>query len=114
MTIPKFEPVAEVLWYDPALRHTPEPAGKIIDGSMSFIESADIGTQLYTADQLTEAYEAGKRDAIPEGWVLVPKEPTEEMLRAPWLKIDEQTSFKLKTAHNYYKAMLAAAPKGEE
>lgn len=74
MTMTKFEPVAEVLWYDPALRHTPEPAGKIIDGSMSFIESADIGTQLYTADQLTEAYVAGKRDAIPEGWVLVPKE----------------------------------------
>jgi hypothetical protein len=60
MTIPKFEPVAEVLWYDPALRHTPEPAGKIIDGSMSFIESAAIGTQLYTADQLSAAYEAGK------------------------------------------------------
>jgi len=29
---------------------------------------------LHTDDQLTEAYEAGKRDAIPEGWVLVPKE----------------------------------------
>jgi hypothetical protein len=64
------------------------------------------------SDAKREAVEAGKRDAIPEGYVLVPNEPTEEMLRAPWLKIDEQTSFKLKTAHNYYKAMLAATPKG--
>ena len=66
MTMPKFESVAEVLWYDPVLRMTPEPAGKIIDSSLAFIESAAIGTQLYTSDQLTEAYEAGKRDAIPE------------------------------------------------
>lgn len=98
MTMPKFEPVAKVLVIDEVGRE------------LVF----NLQKPLYTSDQLSEAYEAGKRDAVPEGWVLVPNEPTEEMLRAPWLKIDEQTSFKLKIAHNYYKAMLAAAPKGEE
>ena len=108
MTMPKFEPVAEVLWYDPALRHTPEPAGKIIDGSMSFIESAAIGTQLYTAEQLAEAYEAGKLDAIPEPMTLPPLYPDESR--------EEQFGLM-----NYARgwnacraAMLAAAPKGEE
>lgn len=59
---------------------------------------------LHTDDQLAEAYDAGKRDAIPEGYVLVPKEPTEKMLTAMsssgWLT-------------GNYKAMLTAAPKGE-
>ena len=116
MTMPKFEPVAFV---------QSDPNGHLHLAKITKTEACQnldqwdrqVGWKavpLYTADQLTEAYEAGKRDAIPEGWVLVPKEPTEEMLRAPWLKIDEQTSFKIKTTHNYYKAMLAAAPKGEE
>lgn len=62
---------------------------------------------LYTADQLAEAYEAGKRAGIPEGWVVVPKEPTKEMLQA---------GFDVQGSHLYgltYSAMLAAAPKGE-
>jgi len=95
--MPKFEPITKMLVLDEAERE------------LVF----NLQKPLYSADQLTEAYEAGKRDAIPEGWALVPKEPTEEMLRAPWLNIDELTSFKLKTSHSYYKAMLAAAPKGE-
>lgn len=107
MTMPKFEAVA---W-----RYELK-AGEYTFAEKRYFDEAYVQRviALHTAEQLAGAYEAGKRDAIPEGWVLVPKEPTEEMLRAPWLKIDEQTSFKLKTAHNYYKAMLAAAPKGEE
>ena len=111
MTIPKFEPVAEVLWYDPALRHTPEPAGKIIDGSMSFIESAAIGTQLYTADQLTEAYEAGKRDAIPEGWMLVPKEVLDRFPEINLSNYDHEDACNLNAWG--VELVLAAAPKGE-
>ena len=102
MTIPEFKPIA---WTNKQGDYFEAVRKDTVFGSHT--------RPLYTADQLTEAYEAGKRDATPEGWVLVPKEPTEEMLRAPWLKIDEQTSFKLKIAHNYYKAMLAATPKGE-
>ena len=45
------EPVAEVVWFDPALRYEPEKAGKIIDGSIAFMESAPLGTKLHTTPQ---------------------------------------------------------------
>ncbi len=98
MTMPKFEPVA---W-----RY------ELKAGEYTFAEKRYLNetyalrpTAIHTADQLVEAYEAGKRDAIPEGYVLVPKEPTEKMLTAMsssgWLT-------------GNYKAMLTSAPKGEE
>ena len=43
------EAVAEVVWYDPQLSHFPEKPGKIIDGSIAFMESAEIGTKLFAA-----------------------------------------------------------------
>lgn len=79
------------------------------------------GTYYKEPEQLlTEAYEAGKRDAIPEGWVLVPKEPTEEMeLRGAectnsidWGDCPADAPYDL--ASTVYAAMLAAAPKGED
>lgn len=42
------EPVAEVVWFDPALAMSTESAGKIIDGSMQFMDSVPIGTKLFT------------------------------------------------------------------
>lgn len=44
---------------------------------------------------------------IPEGWQLVPKEPTTEMLKACW-------GTRYCGDDNNYKAMLAAAPKGPQ
>ena len=50
------------------------------------------------------AWQAAKAQAIPEGFVLVPKEPTQEMLiAADNCAIDGKV-----TANNIYKAMLAA------
>ena len=43
------EAVAEVVWYDPQLSQFPEKPGKIIDGSIAFMESAEIGTKLFAA-----------------------------------------------------------------
>ena len=49
-------------------------------------------------------WQAAKAQAIPEGFVLVPKEPTQEMLiAADNCAIDGKV-----TANNIYKAMLAA------
>lgn len=45
------EPVAEVVWFDPLLSDQPLKAGKIIDGSLRFMDAVEIGTQLYTAPQ---------------------------------------------------------------
>lgn len=44
--------------------------------------------------------------SIPEGWVMVPEEPTDEMVQ---LAIDMNDGFR-----NGYKAMIAAAPKPQE
>ena len=55
--------------------------------------------------------------SIPEGWQLVPIEPTSEMLEAAYKShwtiqvADDAYEF---NAENPYKAMLAAAPKPEE
>ena len=104
MTMPKFEPAC--YWI--------EDAEQFHIGLKPF---ALAWKPLHTADQLTEAYEAGKRDAIPEGWVLVPKEPTEIMLvlgqeeyaLGPKGAIEDCIE-----AQDIYAAMLAAAPKGAE
>lgn len=45
---------AQVLWFDPALRIGPEPAGKIIDASMAFMAGARLGTKLFSREQVRE------------------------------------------------------------
>lgn len=62
-------------------------------------------------DQLTEAYEAGKLDAIPEGWVLVPKEPIGWTHSCPVLCLDGVELWIDRCPHC---GKPAAAPKGEE
>ncbi len=98
MTMPKFEPVA---W-----RYELK-AGEYTFAEKRYLNEtyAPRPTALHPADQLTEAYEAGKRDATPEGYALVPKQPTLLMLRA---------MYPCESTTEAYKAMLAAAPKGEE
>lgn len=45
---------------------------------------------------------------IPDGWQLVPKEPTAEMNKAGWAAINEHDEI-----NPTYRAMLAAAPQQE-
>ena len=61
MTMTKFEPVGYYFRDDPKYFAMPG-AGY----SHEYPTNALDVVPLYTADQLTEAYEAGKRDAIPE------------------------------------------------
>lgn len=125
MTMPKFESVAQnhILYktYDTdAPEAIKDRNGYVALGLCKICGKGEAELDgpcvpLYTADQLTEAYEAGKRDVIPEGWVLVPKVPTEEMLIAgmetPCTASDEDWR---DDYVDVYKSMLAAAPKGEE
>lgn len=61
-----------------------------------------VGTKLYTAPQ---------PPALPDGWQLVPKEPTREMKNAGGrYKIHCAVTGEQKTVGGYYRAMLAAAP----
>ena len=45
---------------------------------------------------------------IPDGWVVVPVEPTEEMNKAGWTAMNEHDAI-----NPTYRAMLAAAPQQE-
>lgn len=49
--------------------------------------------------------------AVPEGWQLVPKEPTTEMLKSVW-SLHHANGREI--ASVIYEALLAAAPKQEE
>ncbi len=51
------------------------------------------------------AYEAGNSPVIPDGYVMVPKEPTAEMINAALAS----GSLSIRTA---YRVMLALAPEG--
>jgi hypothetical protein len=74
-------------------------------------EEAPAGTFLYTADQMRAYASRAVAQAVPEGWVLVPREPTREMLDAAWDNgfsgpgEDDQPDFAAA-----YRAMLAATP----
>ena len=56
---------------------------------------------------LRVAYEAGNSPVIPDGYVMVPKEPTKEMIDAWWLHF---IGTKNPSSKGTYKSMLAAAP----
>jgi hypothetical protein len=85
-----------------------EPAN-IVDWHEKDIDKLPVGTKLYAA--LSTATPAGE-------WVLVPKEPTDEMLRV-WLTHQEAAggrsggdTYPWMRALRRYQKMLAASPRG--
>ena len=77
----------------------PEPVGWITKYRNSHVEAEFISLSSLQQGPL---YLAPPPPKVPEGWQLVPKEPTPEMLNAAEGDCD--------TFDDYYKAMLAAAP----
>ncbi|EAA6647923.1 hypothetical protein [Salmonella enterica] len=57
---------------------------------------------------LKSILQAGNSPVIPDGWVMVPKEPTEAMNKAGWAAMNEHDAI-----NPTYRAMLAAAPQQE-
>jgi len=57
------------------------------------------------AEPVTTANKLGNSPVIPDGYVMVPKEPTEEMNKAGWAAMNEHDAI-----NPTYRAMLAAAP----
>ncbi|EFP0620270.1 hypothetical protein MRO55_13750 [Escherichia coli] len=70
----------------------------------------------WVKDAMRESYDAcraamlqaGNSPVTPDGWQLVPKEPTEAMNKAGWAAINEHDAI-----NPTYRAMLAAAPQQE-
>lgn len=69
----------------------------IVDGQVVWMKKQ--------ARQMWSMWQAAKANAVPEGFVLVPKEPTEKMIDAGV----EETSVDWKRLVFGYKAMIAAA-----
>ena len=72
----------------------------------------DFYVSVDESEALTHAIEHMKRGA-PEGWKLVPKEPTLEMREVAVKYVDgpyDISRFDIHDAEDVYKAMLSAAP----
>lgn len=88
MTMPKFEPVARLIPVNLPLigertwARTFDEYPQEASSSNPYLN--DKESPLYTADQLTEAYEAGKRDAIPR-WISVNDRLPEPGLYLTWV-----------------------------
>ena len=67
----------------------------------------ELEDALELAEEAVRAKEQAKQQAVPEGWQLVPVEPTIEMVQAA---THSAVGFGTRAA---YQAMLAAAPKPE-
>ncbi|HHH4536963.1 TPA: hypothetical protein ACPZZY_004221 [Enterobacter hormaechei subsp. xiangfangensis] len=76
-------------------------ARDFIDGGWSCQEYVELG-------RFQEAV-SGNSPVIPDGWVVVPVEPTEEMNKAGWTAMNEHDAI-----NPTYRAMLAAAPQQED
>ena len=79
------------------------PAAMEIDDDFdsAFEHGKAVGWNAYRAAML----HAGNSPVIPDGWQLVPKEPTVAMNKAGWAAINEHDEI-----NPTYRAMLAAAP----
>lgn len=100
-----------------------QPAPVVPDDLLSMAASA-IEDLLEHTDQNTSNYscvwadvpgklraamlQAGNSPVTPDGWQLVPKEPTDEMNKAGWAAMNEHDAI-----NPTYRAMLAAAPQQE-
>ena len=71
----------------------------------SFIDTNDIGKKLDRLAAMTQP---------PAGWVMVPVEPTEAMLRTDIERADWNGCDGTHRARAVYRAMLSAAPKPED
>lgn len=69
------------------------------------MQSLTTSTIAMVALELNRKLAAGNSPAIPDGWVMVPVEPTEEMNKAGWTAMNEHDAI-----NPTYRAMLAAAP----
>lgn len=61
--------------------------------------------------KIRDAIRSATSEAVPDGWVLVPREPTQEMIEANGRSIcDEGNAWLERDARTTWAAMLAAAP----
>ncbi|EPK3135158.1 hypothetical protein I4A70_000390 [Enterobacter cloacae] len=108
-TIPvtQFKPVAD-------LYGLTSPSGGETSFTFDAVEARDFidggwSCQEYVELERFQEAVSGNSPVIPDGWVVVPVEPTEEMNKAGWTAMNEHDAI-----NPTYRAMLAAAPQQED
>ncbi|MCM6993639.1 ead/Ea22-like family protein [Enterobacter roggenkampii] len=108
-TIPvtQFKPVAD-------LYGLTSPTGGETSFTFDAVEARDFidggwSCQEYVELERFQEAVSGNSPVIPDGWVVVPVEPTEEMNKAGWTAMNEHDAI-----NPTYRAMLAAAPQQED
>ena len=95
----------------------PEVADRVASVAMAldmyFSYERGLDPYIEELSKLAADVRAGQASKVPEGWKLVPVEPTDEMMREmtdPFMAIngDNRTAFE-----SAYRAMIAAAPSKE-
>lgn len=88
----------------------PVPAAMEMDDDFdsAFEHGKAVGWNAYRAAMLQGAEPVSNRDELPDGWVMLPAEPTQAMMNA-WLS--EVANWRGHAAG--YRAMIAAAPQQE-
>jgi hypothetical protein len=97
-----------------------QPAAAVPDMAIGYIDEGEEGgafVELYPdrafriGDKVYLAQALASKAGVPDGWRIVPKEPTQEMKNAGgrYKKHCEETG-QQKTVGGYFRAMLAAAP----
>lgn len=73
---------------------------------------SDKGGSIYSVQgRISKLIEEAKRQAVPEGWKLVPVEPTDEMI--DFVDYEWNRDTKNRTWSDVYKAMISVAPAKE-
>lgn len=103
--IEEFKKDAMELWFVPDLAESYKNMDMF---SYSIVENNEVFFMREQARQLWSFWNKAKAQAVPDGYVLVPKEPTEVMERAGF---DKGAGF---LANSIYKAMVEASESGAE
>ncbi|HCM6146901.1 TPA: hypothetical protein N3Z33_002423 [Klebsiella aerogenes] len=87
---------------------------KMVDEIIAELDAEESACRaaMLQAEPVTKANKLGNSPVIPDGYVIVPKEPTDEMQSAgaSAIRIETTALNKLWTGNAVFRAMLAAAP----
>ncbi|HHT1110023.1 TPA: hypothetical protein ACTY5A_001072 [Klebsiella aerogenes] len=90
----------------------PSDSATVIQALRIALDGIERRAAMLQAEPVTTANKLGNSPVIPDGYVMVPKEPTDEMQSAgaSAIRIETTALNKLWTGNAVFRAMLAAAP----
>lgn len=89
--------------------------GKLCDAALAMLKSMEpVAQAVQPAHHIEQDLEMVQPAQVPEGWKLVPVEPTEAMCRAVIYDTSQDSEGDWQATIDNYRLMLAAAPSPKE